>query len=55
MDLFFASSILSAGWLLLFIVGLFIVRWHALWMLLGLPGAIFWPFILAALRFEWVP
>jgi hypothetical protein len=36
------SGVFSAGWLLVFIIGLSNLGWRVLWLLVGSPGAIFW-------------
>ncbi|HXP95518.1 MAG TPA: hypothetical protein VN809_02320 [Telmatospirillum sp.] len=44
-----ASLLLSALWMIVFVSSLIAVRWRGLWLLMGMPGVIFGPLMLAGL------
>jgi hypothetical protein len=44
--LLFASFIFSIAWLTIFILSFVFCRWRGLWLLVGAPGAVFWPAVI---------
>lgn len=46
--LMLSSFVCSFVWLVLLVVALFVHRWRGLWLLIGTPGAMFWPGIVLA-------
>jgi phosphatidylserine synthase len=49
------SYMFSAAWLVALILGLLIHRWRGLWLLVGLPAALFWPAIMESLSIRLSP
>ncbi len=40
------SALLSAAWLLVFVIAVLVHRWRGFWLLVGLPTAVAWPALL---------
>jgi hypothetical protein len=40
-----ASLAFSGAWVATFLLSIFILRWRALWLLVGAPFALFWPML----------